>query len=115
MPALQLHDSARVDCLNEIFMTYYWLWIDSFEYYGLPAYKYYAITDDGIGRKKAAELEDRSGKHKSMGMKITESRIAMMQKMNGSNKSVEIRDLVDADGSVAGTEVVLKIPIEQLS
>jgi hypothetical protein len=48
-----------------------------------------------------------------MGMKITESRIAMMQKMSGENKSVEIRDLVDADGSVAGTEVVLRIPVIQ--
>ena len=48
-----------------------------------------------------------------MGMKITESRIAMMQKMNGSDKSVEIRDLVDANGGAAGTEVVLKIPVMQ--
>ena len=72
-----------------------------------------AITDDGVGRNKAAELEDKSGKHKSMGMKITESRIAMMQKMNGESKSVEIRDLVDAHGSAAGTEVVLRIPVIQ--
>ena len=71
------------------------------------------ITDDGIGRKKSAELKDKSGKHKSMGMKITESRIAMMQKMNEENKSIEIRDLVDADGNAAGTEVVLKIPIQE--
>ncbi len=39
-------------------------------------------------------------------MKITENRIAMMQKMNGENKPVEIRDLVDEDGCAAGTEVV---------
>ena len=71
------------------------------------------ITDDGIGRSKAAALQNKSGKHESMGMKITESRIAMMQKMNGENKPVEIRDLVNADGSTAGTEVVLKIPITQ--
>jgi len=38
------------------------------------------IRDDGIGRKKTAELNQKSGKHKSMGMKITESRIARMQK-----------------------------------
>jgi sensor histidine kinase YesM len=72
------------------------------------------ITDDGIGRKKAAELEDKSGKHRSMGMKITESRIAMMQKINGENKSVEIRDLVDSEGNAAGTEVVLRIPVVQI-
>jgi len=73
----------------------------------------YTITDDGIGRKKAAQLKDKSDKHKSMGMKITESRIAMMQKINGSDKSVEIRDLVDANGGAAGTEVILKIPFIQ--
>jgi hypothetical protein len=68
------------------------------------------ITDDGIGRRKAAELKDKSGKHKSMGMKITESRIAMMQKMNGENKSIEIKNLLEPDGSSAGTEVIIKIP-----
>jgi hypothetical protein len=48
-----------------------------------------------------------------MGMKITESRIAMMQKMSEENNSVEIRDLVDADGNAAGTEVLLRIPVAQ--
>src|SRR5206468_12093608 len=72
------------------------------------------ITDDGIGRKKAAELKNKSAStHKSMGIKITESQIAMMQKMNGKDESVEIRDLVYPEGSAAGTEVVLKIPIMQ--
>ena len=69
------------------------------------------ITDDGIGRKRAAELNGGSVKHKSMGMKITESRIAMMQKMNGQDKSIEVKDLTDADGNAAGTEVVLRIPV----
>ncbi len=70
------------------------------------------ITDDGIGRKEAAELKRKSlSTHKSMGIKITEGRIAIMQKMNGKDESVEIKDLVYADGSAAGTEVVLKIPI----
>jgi LytS/YehU family sensor histidine kinase len=69
------------------------------------------ITDDGIGRKKAAELKSKSTLgHKSMGIKITENRIAMMQK-NGFDKCVEIKDLVYADGSAAGTEVMLRIPI----
>jgi hypothetical protein len=68
------------------------------------------ITDDGIGRKKAAELKSKSSTHKSMGIKITKSRIEMMQS-NGNNKSVEIKDLVYADGSEAGTEVVLRIPV----
>ena len=58
------------------------------------------ITDDGIGREKAAELKNKSSlSHKSMGIKITEDRIAMMQKINDRDKSVKIKDLVYADGS----------------
>ena len=69
------------------------------------------ITDDGIGRKKAAELRSKSAStHNSTGIKITESRIAMMQKMNGSERSVEIKDLAHPDGGAAGTEVLIKIP-----
>jgi LytS/YehU family sensor histidine kinase len=38
------------------------------------------ITDDGIGRKRAAELKSKSASiHKSMGMRITADRIAMLQ------------------------------------
>jgi tetratricopeptide (TPR) repeat protein len=75
---------------------------------------YCKIIDDGIGRKKAAEVKSKSAStHKSMGIKITEGRIAIMEKMNGQNKSIEIKDLAYADGTAAGTEVVLKIPIMQ--
>jgi len=37
----------------------------------------------------------------------------MMQKMSEENNSIEIRDLVDADGNAAGTEVVLKILVNE--
>jgi LytS/YehU family sensor histidine kinase len=67
------------------------------------------ISDDGIGRKKAAELKSKSAAtHKSMGLKITEDRIAMMSREK--NKGVVIiNDLVHADGTAAGTEVMIKI------
>jgi tetratricopeptide (TPR) repeat protein len=69
------------------------------------------ITDDGIGRKRAAELKSKSASsHKSMGMRITADRIAKLQK-NQLETSISIVDLVHADGSSAGTEVLLKIPI----
>jgi sensor histidine kinase YesM len=70
------------------------------------------ITDDGIGRKKAAELVSKSAiKHKSMGLRITAERIAIMQSGNDSPPPVVINDLVNADGSAAGTEVIIKIPV----
>jgi tetratricopeptide (TPR) repeat protein len=69
------------------------------------------IADDGIGRKKAAELKSKSAStHKSMGIKITADRIAMLQKTNLSAPQIEIKDLTLPDGSAGGTEVLLKIP-----
>lgn len=73
---------------------------------------YCKITDDGVGRKKAAELKSEStSTHKSMGLKITAERIAMMQKENNGTDTVIINDLIHADGSAAGTQVIIKIPI----
>ena len=70
------------------------------------------ITDDGIGRKKAAALESKSAtKHKSMGLRITADRIAMLQSSNGTESPVTINDMVNADGSAAGTEVIIKMPV----
>lgn len=70
------------------------------------------ITDDGIGRKKAAELKRKSAsEHKSMGMQITADRIAALQQKNQMKTTIEITDLVLADASPGGTQVLLKIPL----
>jgi LytS/YehU family sensor histidine kinase len=69
------------------------------------------ITDDGIGRIKSAELRRQPSSYKSLGMEITSKRMALL---NHNSKDqieyVEIKDLVLADGSSAGTEVNLNIP-----
>ena len=75
-------------------------------------YLFFKITDDGIGRKQAAALASKSPtKHKSMGLPITADRIAMLQGSNGAESPVTINDLVNADGSAAGTEVIIKMPV----
>lgn len=72
---------------------------------------YFKIADNGIGRKQAAAIASKSAtKHKSMGLKITQDRIAMVQKANGESP-VKIIDLENADGSAAGTEVIIKMPL----
>jgi streptogramin lyase len=72
---------------------------------------YLKITDNGIGRKQAAALASKSAtKHKSMGLRITEQRIEMLQSANGKGAPVSIVDLAYPDGSAAGTEVTIKIP-----
>jgi LytS/YehU family sensor histidine kinase len=69
------------------------------------------ITDDGIGRKKAAEYKSKSSSgNKSMGMRITSDRIAILQNQDLGNSYITINDLVLPDGSPGGTEVLLQIP-----
>ena len=73
---------------------------------------YFKITDNGIGREKAAAMASKSAtKHKSMGLRITAHRIAIVQNSQTLSSPVTINDLVNADGSAAGTEVVIKMPV----
>jgi sensor histidine kinase YesM len=70
------------------------------------------ITDDGIGRKKAAALKSKSAMaSKSFGMKVTDERIALINQIYQTKTQVQVHDLADAEGGAAGTEVVLEILI----
>jgi ligand-binding sensor domain-containing protein/two-component sensor histidine kinase len=70
------------------------------------------IADDGVGRKKSADLYARSSTHhRSMGLQITADRIAMMQPNDSKEQAVNFIDLVASDGSSAGTEVIIKMPL----
>ncbi|MDQ6763307.1 MAG: tetratricopeptide repeat protein [Bacteroidota bacterium] len=81
------------------------------ELYTEGSFLFCKIMDDGIGRKKAAELKSKSAlAYKSMGMNITADRIAMLQQQNQLGTHIVINDLVLADGSAGGTEVIIKIP-----
>lgn len=73
------------------------------------------IEDNGIGREKSAEIKKRKnpkGKgKKSMGMRITQDRIEMINKLYGTKTSVSIIDLKDETGHAKGTRVELNIPV----
>ncbi len=70
------------------------------------------ISDDGIGREKAAELKSKSSlPYKSMGMRITADRLAMLQQQGNIENPIAVRDLLFPDGNAAGTEVVIKLPL----
>ena len=74
---------------------------------------YCIIRDDGIGRKRAAELKSKSAStHKPMGMKITAGRMEILKKENNYASAITINDPLKKDGSPAGTEVILKIPLK---
>ena len=70
------------------------------------------ITDDGVGRERAAELKSKSaGTHKSFGMQVTADRIRMINQLYNTHTQAQVMDLVDSFGEACGTRVVLDIPI----
>jgi len=72
------------------------------------------VEDDGVGRAKAKELKSKSATtRKSLGMKITEDRLAILNEHAEKKSSVEIIDLKDNSGNDCGTRVVIKIPLSE--
>ncbi|MCC6371242.1 MAG: histidine kinase [Bacteroidia bacterium] len=71
------------------------------------------ITDNGIGRDKAAEIRRTMPlkNYKSLGMKITEDRLKILNEINNSQLSVTITDLKDANNQALGTRVQLFVPL----
>ena len=54
------------------------------------------IADNGIGRQKAAEIKSKSAEEKkSMGLKITTERLALLNKENDFNTFYQIEDILD--------------------
>jgi len=70
------------------------------------------VTDDGIGREKAATLTSHlSNTHISMGLGITSRRIDQLHEPDSQKSFVVINDLVDGNGNPCGTEVIIKLPV----
>ncbi|WP_276501805.1 tetratricopeptide repeat-containing sensor histidine kinase [Terrimonas pollutisoli] len=68
------------------------------------------ITDNGIGRSKAAIIKSKSTeKQKSMGLQITTERLALLNHDSNVRTFFSIQDLTDDNGEPAGTQVILKI------
>jgi tetratricopeptide (TPR) repeat protein len=68
------------------------------------------IADNGIGREKAAELKSRSnGKQKSFGLKITTERLALFNNEKAVYSFYKTEDVLDSNGNIAGTMVILNI------
>ncbi len=70
-----------------------------------------SITDNGVGRKKAAEIKERSPiKHNSFATRATEKRLELINSDRKTPIQLEIIDLEEA-GVAIGTKVVLKVPM----
>ena len=73
-----------------------------------------SITDNGIGRQKAAEIRSKSAEEKkSMGLKITTERLALLNQQKENLTSFEIVDLKNENTDTTGTSVKLKISLTE--
>jgi ligand-binding sensor domain-containing protein len=71
------------------------------------------IEDNGVGRDRAREFKSKSATtKKSLGMKLTQDRINILNQYASIDASVQIIDLVDDRSLPTGTRVIVKIPIE---
>jgi sensor histidine kinase YesM len=73
-----------------------------------------SVKDNGIGRTASAKLNaEKTRKHQSAALAVTTERLHLLNKQSERYKSLEIIDLKHDDGSVAGTQVLLRMPLEE--
>jgi hypothetical protein len=71
-----------------------------------------SVIDNGIGRQKSELLKrDRLQKHESLGTKITNTRLELLNRIHNSEMNVVVKDLYSNDGTAAGTRVDVYVPI----
>ena len=69
------------------------------------------IEDNGVGREKALEMQEKSMlKNKSLGLKITEQRLRLLNRRELKDL-IRITDLKDSMSRALGTRVDINIPI----
>ena len=74
-----------------------------------------SIVDNGVGREKAAQFGSKSAeKEKSLGLKITTARLALLNGEMNNETSYKIDDVLDGAGNVIGTRVDLKIKYKEI-
>ncbi len=74
------------------------------------------ITDNGIGRKEAAEIKNNKLlKRKSVGIALTNERLSNFYKGYTKDYSVKIKDLYDKNNNATGTRVIIDIPTVKTS
>ena len=72
------------------------------------------VKDNGIGRKKSAELKEQTRKgHKSAGLKNIDDRIAVLNHINKTQIDITVTDLYEADNAPTGTEVMIYFELEK--
>ena len=72
------------------------------------------ITDNGVGRENAEAMSSKTAeKEKSMGLRITSERLALLNREQDLHTFYDIEDLKDENGHASGTKVTLKISFKE--
>lgn len=72
------------------------------------------ITDNGIGRKRAAERDSSEGRHRSSALKIIQDRLNVLsENLNLEQVKILITDMHNEEGAAAGTKVEVMIPFRE--
>lgn len=72
------------------------------------------IDDDGVGRRRAAELRRESPTaraHRSVGLQVTQERLELLSRRTNQPARVDVLDKVLPNGEAAGTRVVVCLPL----
>lgn len=70
------------------------------------------IEDNGIGREASMEINrKKQPDHQSLGIKITQSRLNLVNSLYGKSMRIDYTDMIAADGTPAGTKVIIHIPM----
>ncbi|NII24880.1 histidine kinase [Pseudoflavitalea sp. X16] len=74
------------------------------------------ITDNGIGRARAAEIQTKSAeKIKSLGIKLTAERLALFNEDRSIQTYYNIEDIKDEQCNIIGTKVTIEIRYKELT
>lgn len=68
----------------------------------------FTIEDDGIGRQKSAELSNKRPHQQSLGIKINEERLRLINNTLQPN-NILINDLINSEGLAQGTQIIISL------
>ena len=78
-----------------------------------PHFIYCRITDNGVGRNASENYNKGSfSEQKSFGLDIVKKRLELLNEPGRHVFSIETKNLHDADGIAAGTEVIIQLPFK---
>jgi LytS/YehU family sensor histidine kinase len=73
------------------------------------------VEDNGVGRKAARQPRSKTvSANKSLGMKLTQERLSLLNRNSLLHATVEVEDLFTNEGEPGGTRVSLNIPIDKV-